>query len=192
MRERCTPRAGAASAGARLPGGRRALTLDELQARVGQELGCSSWLRIDQAAIRGLADLTHEWQDIHVDATAARASGFGGTIAHGFLTLSLLSAMAEEVVPRVEGLRRSVNYGLDHLRFLAPVRCGDRVRGRFTLEQAGLRAPGQYQLKHSVVVQIEQRDRPALVAQWLVLLVAADAEPGARLAQTRAAAGEAP
>ncbi len=192
MSEPCTPRAGLAIPGARRPGGRPGLTLDELQARVGQELGCSSWLRIDQAAIRGFADLTHDWQDIHVDAAAARASGFGGTIAHGFLTLSLLSTMAEEVVPQVEGLRRSVNYGLDHLRFPAPVRCGDRVRGRFTLEQLRPRAPGQYQLKHSVVVHIEQRDRPALVAQWLVLLVAGGAEPGAGLAQARAVTGGAP
>src|SRR5438309_11480569 len=108
-------------------------TLDEIRARVGSEVGVSSWLTIDQGRIEAFADATEDRQFIHVDPEAAAKTPFGGTIAHGFLTLSLLSRMAAEIMLRPEGVKMGVNYGLDRVRFLAPVRAGRRVRGRFTL-----------------------------------------------------------
>jgi acyl dehydratase len=114
--------------------GRAPLSPSQLSALVGEELGVSSWLCVDQAAIDAFAEVTHDRQAIHVDHEAARAGPFGGTIAHGFLTLALLLAMSFEVVPALEGQRTAVNYGFNSLRFVTPVRSGARVRGRFTLK----------------------------------------------------------
>ena len=109
-------------------------SLDEIRARVGEEVGTSSWLRIDQARIDQFAEATEDRQFIHVDPAAAEQTPFGATIAHGFLTLSLLSRMGAEAMLVPEGLKMAVNYGLDRVRFLAPVRSGARVRCRFTLD----------------------------------------------------------
>jgi acyl dehydratase len=146
-------------------------TLDRIRERVGQEVGVSSWLLLDQRRIDAFADLTEEWQFIHVDREAAAKTPFGGTIAHGFLTLSMISNMGAEVMLVPEGTKIIVNYGLDRVRFLAPVRSGKRVRGRFTLDSVEDRAPGQVMLRHSVTVDIEQEDKPALSAQWLSLVL---------------------
>src|SRR4051812_42984652 len=108
-------------------------SLDEIRARVGSEVGVSSWLTVDQARIEAFADATDDHQFIHVDPVAAAKTPFGGTIAHGFLTLSLLSRMAAEGMLVPDNIRMAVNYGLDGVRFLAPVKSGRRVRGRFTL-----------------------------------------------------------
>src|SRR5207248_11528299 len=105
-------------------------SLDEIRARVGQEIGVSSWLTIDQARIDAFADATEDRQFIHIDPAAAAQTPFGGTIAHGFLTLSLLSRMGAEAMLIPHGVRMAVNYGIDRMRFLAPVRAGKRVRGR--------------------------------------------------------------
>lgn len=145
-------------------------SLDEIRTRVGQELGVSSWLTVDQARIDAFADATEDHQFIHVDPAAAAAAGFGGTIAHGFLSLSLLSRMAAEVMLLPEGLKMAVNYGLDRVRFLAPVKSGKRVRGRFVLDSVEEKAPGQWLMRHSVTVEIEGEDKPALNAQWLGLM----------------------
>ena len=109
-------------------------TLDEIRGRVGSEVGVSSWLTMDQGRIEAFADATEDRQFIHVDPEAAAKTPFGGTIAHGFLTLSLLSRMAAEAMLVPEGVKMAVNYGLDRVRFLAPVKSGRRVRGRFTLD----------------------------------------------------------
>jgi acyl dehydratase len=146
-------------------------TLDRIRERVGQEVGVSSWLLLDQRRIDAFADVTEEWQFIHVDREAAAQTPFGGTIAHGFLTLSMISNMGAEVMLVPEGTKIIVNYGLDRVRFLAPVRSGKRVRGRFTLDSVEDRAPGQVMLRHSVTVDIEQEDKPALSAQWLSLVL---------------------
>ena len=107
------------------------ISLDALQARTGEELGVSSWLVVDQSMIDRFADVTDDHQFIHVDPVRAAAeTPFGGAIAHGFLTLSLLSRMGAEVLPRIEGRIRGINYGFDRVRFLAPVPAGGRVRGR--------------------------------------------------------------
>jgi len=145
-------------------------SLDEIRARVGGEVGVSSWLTIGQDRIDTFADATEDHQFIHVDPEAAAKTPFGGTIAHGFLTLSLLSRMAAEATFVPEGVKMAVNYGFDRIRFLSPVRSGKRVLGRFTLDSIEEKAPGQWLLRHNVTVEIEGEDKPALTAVWLGLM----------------------
>ena len=147
------------------------VTLTEIKSRVGEEVGISSWILIDQARIDAFADATEDRQFIHVDAAAAAQTSFGGTIAHGFLSLSLISRMGAEAMLMPEGMKMAINYGLDRVRFLAPVRSGARVRGRFTLDSVEEKGPGQMLLRHSVTVEIEGEDKPALSAVWLALIV---------------------
>ena len=142
-------------------------SLKEIRSRVGEEVGVSDWILIDQERIDAFADATEDRQFIHVDPAAAAETPFGGTIAHGFLTLSLLSRMAAEAMSVPEGLKMAVNYGFDRVRFLAPVRSGKRVRGRFTLDSAEEKAPGQILFRYTVTVEIEGEDKPALVADWI-------------------------
>lgn len=143
---------------------------DEIRRRVGEEVGVSSWLLVDQERIQAFAETTEDRQFIHVDPQAAAQSPFGGTIAHGFLTLSLLSRMAAEGMLIPDDARVIVNYGLDRVRFLAPVRSGSRVRGRFVLDSIEEKARGEILLRHLVTVEIEGEDKPALSAAWLTLL----------------------
>ena len=145
-------------------------TLNDIRSRIGEEVGISSWIEIGQPRIDMFADATEDHQFIHVDPQAAAAAGLGGTIAHGFLSLSLLSRMAAEASLLPEGLRMALNYGLDRVRFLAPVRSGKRVRGRFTLDSVEEKAPGQWLMRHRVTVEIEGEDKPALTAEWLGLM----------------------
>ena len=145
-------------------------SLDDILAKVGQEVGVSSWLLVDQARIDAFAEATEDRQFIHTDPAAAAQTPFGGTIAHGFLTLSLLSGMAPEAMLVPENIKMALNYGLDRVRFLAPVRSGRRVRGRFKLDSAEERAPGQWLLRHEVTVEIEGEEKPALTALWLGLI----------------------
>ena len=142
-------------------------SIEEIGARVGTEVGVSDWLTVDQHAIDLFADVTQDHQFIHVDPDAAAKTPFGGTIAHGFLTLSLLSRMAADTVLRPDTIRMGVNYGFEKVRFLAPVRAGRRVRGRFRLEAFQEKRPGQYQFTHNVTVEIEGEDKPALIADWI-------------------------
>ena len=135
-------------------------------AMIGTEIGVSDWFTISQAQIDAFADCTHDHQYIHVDPAAAAQSPFGGTIAHGFLTLSLLSAMAYQM-PSIEGAVMGVNYGFNKIRFVSPVRSGARIRGRFTLAELTQIRPGEVQFIMNVTVEIEGQDKPALVAEWL-------------------------
>jgi acyl dehydratase len=144
--------------------------LDQIRSRIGQEVGVSSWIVVDQARIDAFAEATEDRQFIHVDPVAAAQTPFGGTIAHGFLSLSLLSWMGAEAMLLPEGLKMAVNYGLDRVRFLAPVKAGSRVRGRFTLDSIEEKAPGQILMRHTVTVEIEGQDKPALTAEWLGLI----------------------
>jgi acyl dehydratase len=146
-------------------------SLDEIRARTGEEVGISGWLTVDQTRIDAFADATEDRQFIHVDPAAAAQTPFGGTIAHGFLTLSLLSRMAAEAMLVPETIKMALNYGFDRVRFLAPVKSGKRVRGRFVLDSVEEKAPGQWLLRHSVTVEIEGEDKPALTAQWLGLII---------------------
>ena len=145
-------------------------SLDEIRSRIGEEVGVSSWLTVDQPRIDAFADATEDHQFIHVDPQAAAAAGLGGTIAHGFLSLSLLSRMAAEGMLIPEGVKMALNYGFDRVRFLAPVKSGKRVRGRFTLDSVEEKAPGQVLMRHLVTVEIEGEDKPALAAAWLGLI----------------------
>jgi acyl dehydratase len=147
------------------------VSLEVYQQMVGQEIGVSSWRLIDQKRIDAYADVVDDHQFIHVDPERAkRETAFGTTIAHGFLTLSLLSVMSYEVMPRVDGATMGVNYGFDRLRFISPVKSGSRVRGRFMLTEATLRKPGELLSRTAVSVEIEGEKRSALVADWLALL----------------------
>ena len=139
----------------------------ELQVLIGHEVGLSKWFEVDQARIDAFADCTEDHQFIHVDPEAAKATPFGGTIAHGFLTLSLASAMSYDAVAPLDGVMMGVNYGFDKLRFLAPVRAGSRIRGRFKLLSAEDKGGGRWLLKHELTVEIEGEDKPALIAEWL-------------------------
>jgi len=145
--------------------------LDEIRSRIGDEVGVSGWIMLGQARIEQFADATEDRQFIHIDPAAAAQTPFGGTIAHGFLTLSLLSRMGAEAMLLPEGTQMAINYGLDRVRFLAAVRSGKRVRGRFTLDSVEEKGPGQILLRHSVTVEIEGEDKPALSAVWLALIV---------------------
>ena len=150
---------------------RPTITIERLQAKIGEETGVSRWFEISQARIDAFAEVTEDRQFIHVDPVAAEATPFGGTIAHGFLTLSMLSALAYDALPRVEGLAMGVNYGFDKVRFVSPVRAGARIRGRFKLEALTRRSLTEVQAINAVTVDIEGADKPALVAQWLSLYV---------------------
>jgi acyl dehydratase len=145
-------------------------SLDDIRSRVGSEVGVSGWLTIAQERIDAFAEATEDRQFIHIDPAAAAQTPFGGTVAHGFLTLSLLSRMAAEAMLVPDGLKMAVNYGFDRVRFLAPVRSGKRVRGRFILDSTEEKAPGQWLMRHNVTVEIEGEDKPALTAEWLTLI----------------------
>jgi acyl dehydratase len=145
-------------------------SVDEIRGRIGTEVGVSDWLTIGQDRIGAFADATEDRQFIHVDAQAAAQTPFGGTVAHGFLSLSMLSRMGADAMLIPETLKMAVNYGLDRVRFIAPVRSGQRIRGHFVLDSIEERSPGQLLVRHSVTVQIEGVDKPALTAQWLGLL----------------------
>lgn len=145
----------------------------DLQSLIGTEVGVSRWIEIDQARIDAFAKITEDEQFIHVDPEAAKATPFGGTIAHGFLTLSLASAMSYDAVAPLEGVVMGVNYGFDKLRFLAPVPAGSRIRGRFKLLGAEDKGGGRWLLKHELTVEIEGGEKPALIAEWLGMQVVA-------------------
>lgn len=145
-------------------------SLDDIRARIGTEIGMSDWILVGQDRIDAFAEATEDRQFIHVDPDAAARTPFGGTIAHGFLSLSLLSRMAADVMHIPDSAKMAVNYGLDRVRFIAPVRAGSRVRGRFILDGVDEKAPGQLLLRHSVTVDIENQSKPALTAEWLGLI----------------------
>jgi acyl dehydratase len=145
-------------------------SIEEIREKVGSEVGVSDWILIDQPRIDAFAEVTEDHQFIHVDPAAAAVTPFGGTVAHGFLTLSLLSRMAADAMLRPGNIKMGVNYGFEKVRFLAPVRSGSRVRGRFRLQRLEEKRPGQYQFLHEVTVEIEGEDKPALIAEWIGLI----------------------
>lgn len=147
------------------------VTLEELHSRIGTQVGVSDWITIDQKRIDEFADVTEDRQFIHVDPNAAKETMFGGTVAHGFLSLSLLSRMALDVMLVPDNLKMAVNYGFDRIRFLAPVPVGARVRGIFTLTNVEEKSLGQLLVHHNVMVDIDITEKPALTADWLSLLI---------------------
>lgn len=147
------------------------VTPQELVAKVGEKIGTSEWIELDQETINKFADATGDHQFIHIDEEAAKMTPFGGTIAHGFLTLSLMPVMsAKSDLPKLDGVKMGVNYGGNKTRFLAPVRSGKRVRGHFKLLEMDEKRPGQWQQTMELTVEIEGEDKPALLAEWITLL----------------------
>lgn len=146
-----------------------AVPIAALCGRIGEEIGISDWMLVDQSRIDVFADVTEDRQWIHVDPAAAAESPFGGTIAHGFLSLSLLAPLSYSAMPAVENLQTGVNYGFNNVRFLTPVRSGKRVRGRFLLKELVERSPGRWQMTVNATVEIEGETKPALVAEWMFL-----------------------
>ncbi|WP_339867203.1 MaoC family dehydratase [Pseudohongiella nitratireducens] len=140
---------------------------------IGRETGVSPWLTVTQEQIDRFAKATGDDQFIHVDAErAAKETPFGGTIAHGYLTLSLLTRLGAEAANiRLDGTRMTINYGLDKVRFLTPVRAGARIRARFVLLKVDEKHPGQYLFKYQATVDIEGNDKPALIAETLSLAI---------------------
>ncbi|MCY3690201.1 MAG: MaoC family dehydratase [Gammaproteobacteria bacterium] len=150
----------------------KVIPADALQDHVGQEVGVTDWLTIEQERIDQFADATDDHQYIHVDAERAAQTPFGGTIAHGFLTLSLLSALSSRGGGlKLENTVMGINYGLDRVRFVNPVRSGQRIRARFNLSSAEEKTPGRYLTRYAVTVEIEGEEKPALVADWLGMTV---------------------
>lgn len=149
----------------------REISLVEVQDLVGTEVGASDWISVDQPMINLFADATHDHQFIHVDPERATAeSPFGGTIAHGFLTLSLLSAMNFDCVPKIREQTMGINYGFDKVRFMSPVKSGTRVRGHFKLVEARFRGAGMLMTTYEVSVEIENEQKPALTANWITIV----------------------
>ena len=144
-------------------------TPDTIVDFIGKEIGVSDWITIDQDRIDKFADVTEDHQFIHVDPEAAKKTPFGTTIAHGFLTLSMLSKLASGGVVVFEGIKMGVNYGFEKVRFVTPVKSGKKIRGRFTLMSAESKIPGQWSLKYAVKVEIDGEAKPALVAEWLTM-----------------------
>lgn len=149
------------------------MKIADLPSLIDKEVGVSRWIHVDQARIDAFANTTEDRQYIHVDPERARETPLGGTIAHGFLTLSLASAMNFDAVEPLDGLVMGVNYGFDRLRFIAPVPAGSNIRGRFRLLAAEDKGGGRWLLRYEITVEIEGSDKPALVAEWLGLQVLA-------------------
>ncbi len=145
------------------------VSLEEAQTLIGQEVGITEWLQITQEKVNQFAEATGDFQFIHLDEQRARQeTPFGGTIAHGFLTLSLLSMLSAQTdTIRIKGANVLINYGLDKVRFINPVRVGKRIRARFELISAIEKSPGQHLLKHKATIEIEGVDKPAMIAEWL-------------------------
>ncbi|MBZ9646886.1 MaoC family dehydratase [Sphingobium sp. 3R8] len=143
------------------------ISIQERAAQVGQAV-TSDWVEVTQQMIDRFADATGDHQFIHVDPVRAAQTPFGGTIAHGFLTLSLMPLLMERApIPAIEGVRMGVNYGGNKVRFLAPVHSGKRVRGHFTLLALIEKRPGQWQEVTALTVEIEGSDKPAMTAEWI-------------------------
>ena len=142
---------------------------DKIQDFIGLETEPTGWLEIDQHRIDAFAECTLDRQFIHVNPEAARRTPFGSTIAHGFLSLSLLSYFAEQLQVGIEGAQMGVNYGLDKVRFINPVKVDKKLRARARVMDIQERNLGQYQLKLEVTVEIEDEQKPALIAEWLFM-----------------------
>src|ERR1700733_148187 len=147
----------------------QSMKIADFQQYVGKEIGVSRWFQITQGRINSFAEVTEDWQAIHIDPIAAARTSFGGTIAHGFLVLALLGPMLAETLPSFEDRAVAINYGFDKVRFVSPVSVDARIRGRFTLVEARSQPTGDQINRFSVRVEIEGLTRPALVADWLTM-----------------------
>lgn len=146
------------------------ITVEEMAANIGIER-VSEWVEVTQKMIDTFADATGDHQFIHIDPVRAAQTPFGGTIAHGFLSLSLMPMLAAKTdAPKIAGARMGVNYGGNKVRFMQPVRSGSRVRGRFKLLKFVERKPGVWEQVQEYTLEIEGADKPALIAEWIALV----------------------
>lgn len=145
------------------------VSVEHYASLVGTEIGRSEWTRVDQCMIDGFAHLTGDHQFIHVDPLRAKSSAFGTTIAHGLLTLSLVGALGPRSIPAIKGAKEGINLGFDRIRFTAPVPSGSNIRAIFQFKDMREKGPGQIWQLLGVAVEIEGREKPALVADWLIL-----------------------
>ncbi len=144
------------------------ITPQELATKVGERIGTSDWIEVTQDRINKFAEATGDFQFIHIDEEKARHTPFGGTIAHGFLTLSLIPALGATVDgPKVGGVKMAVNYGGNKTRFIAPVRSGKRVRSHIKLLEMIEKRPGQWQQTNEIEIEIEGEPKPALICEWI-------------------------
>jgi acyl dehydratase len=146
---------------------------EEFISYIGTVLEPGEWFEIGQQRINEFAECTEDRQFIHIDEERAKDTPFGGTIAHGFLTLSMLSHIATQNGISPEGVVMGINYGFDKVRFLAPVRAGKRVRAHVTVQDITLKDGGRYLIKQAITVEIEGEETPALVAEWLSMVATA-------------------
>ena len=147
------------------------LSVDQLNDYIGEEVGISEWLLVDQERINQFADATGDHQNIHGDSERAAQTPFGTTIAHGFLTMSLMVLMGYEGSTKLKNSVMGINYGFDKLRFINPVKVNSKIRGRFRLISAEEKNTNQWLLKHNITVEIAGEEKPALVAEWLGMTV---------------------
>ncbi len=147
------------------------LSVDQLNDYIGEEVGISEWLLVDQERINQFAEATGDHQYIHVDSERAAQTPFGSTIAHGFLTMSLMVLMGYEGSTKLKNSVMGINYGFDKLRFINPVKVNSKIRGRFRLISAEEKNSNQWLLKHNITVEIAGEEKPALVAEWLGMTV---------------------
>ena len=148
----------------------REISLADVSALIGEEIGVSKWITVDQTMIDAFAGATDDHQFIHVDPVRAAETPFGGTIAHGFLTLSLLSTMNYDCLPKIREQTMGINYGFDKVRFMTPVKCGKRIRGHFVLAEARFRGAGMMMTTYYVSFEIEGERKPALTANWMTII----------------------
>lgn len=148
----------------------REISIMDIPDLVGTEVGVSEWIDVPQSRIDMFADATDDHQFIHVDPERAAETPFGGTIAHGFLTVGMLSAMHASSVPKLREENFGINYGFNKIRFMTPVPSGGRIRGRFLLKEARLRGPGRMMTTFDVTIEVEGARKPALTATWLTII----------------------
>jgi len=151
----------------------RIISKEQLAALPGTQLDPSDWMEISQERVNQFADATNDHQFIHVDETRATATPFGGTIAHGFLSLSLITHLIAETMPVPEGCQMTINYGSDKVRYLTPVRVGKRIRALQSVLEAGEKKPGRWLVKTAVTIEIEGEETPAVIAEILFMHFAA-------------------
>ena len=153
-----------------LNAGRPKLKASELETMIGKEIGVSKWIVVDQKKIDAFAELTYDSYFIHTDPVRAKnETPLGGTIAHGFLTLSMLSAFAYDALPDIDGRVMGMNYGFDKIRFVLPVACGSKIRGRFKISDVSRKSDRELVVRYAVSVEIEGKEKLALAAEWLTI-----------------------
>lgn len=147
------------------------ISRDQVNEYIGHESEPTEWFKVDQSRINDFADVTLDHQFIHIDPERAAQTPFGSTIAHGFLTLSMLSYFAESFSTTIEGIQMGINYGFDKVRFLNPVNVNSEIRARAKIIDITEKSPGQYMVKTEITVDIKGVDKPALMADWLTMQV---------------------